>query len=68
VLGVALELAFAFAALYWPPLASALGTGPAPAWLVALAALGAPLLFVADLARKRRAAARALRRPGAARR
>jgi sodium/potassium-transporting ATPase subunit alpha len=68
VLGVALELAFAFAALYWPPLASALGTGPAPAWLVALAALGAPLLFVADLARKRRAAARALRTRGAARR
>ena len=61
VLGVALELGFAFAALYWPPLTNALGTGPAPAWLVALAALGAPLLFVADLARKRRRAARAVR-------
>jgi len=54
VVGVALELAFAFAALYWAPLAHALGTGPAAPWLVALAALGAPLLFAADWARKRR--------------
>ena len=54
VLGVALELGFAFAALYWPPLATALGTGPAAPGLVALAALGAPLLFTADWLRKRR--------------
>ncbi len=54
VAGMALELAFVFAVLYWPPLQRALGTGPVAPWLVALAALGAPLLFVADLARKRR--------------
>ena len=38
VIGIALELAFGCAALYWPPVS---------------AALGVPLLFVADLARKR---------------
>ncbi|MBI4957007.1 MAG: cation-transporting P-type ATPase [Myxococcales bacterium] len=53
VAGVALELAFAFAALYVPPVARALGTGPAAPWLVALAALGAPLVFGADWLRKR---------------
>lgn len=54
LVGVGLELVFAFAALYWPPLSRALGTGPAPAWLVAVAALGAPALFAADWLRKRR--------------
>ena len=54
VLGVAVELAFALAALYVPPVAAALGTGPAAPALVALAALGAPLLFGLDLLRKRR--------------
>ena len=58
LLGVALELAFAFAVLYWPLLAGALGTGPVALWMVALAALGAPVLFGADWARKRRAARR----------
>jgi sodium/potassium-transporting ATPase subunit alpha len=53
VVGVALELAFAFAVLYWPPLGTALGTGPVAPWLVGLAALGAPVLFLADVARKR---------------
>lgn len=52
-LGITLELIFAGAALYWPPLAELLGTGPAAPWLVGLAALGAPLVFGADLARKR---------------
>lgn len=59
VIGIALELAFAFGALYFAPLSRALGTGPAAPWLVALAALGAPLVFLADGARKRLAARRA---------
>ncbi len=54
VVGITLELLFALGALYWPALAAVLGTGPAAPWLVALAALGAPLVFLADLARKRR--------------
>jgi sodium/potassium-transporting ATPase subunit alpha len=57
LVGIALELSFAFAVLYWPPLGSMLATGPVAPRLVALAALGAPILFLADLARKR------LRRP-----
>ena len=52
-LGVALELAFGLAALYWAPLGRVLGTGPVPAGWVAAAALGAPLFFLVDLARKR---------------
>ena len=60
VAGVALELAFAFAALYWPPLARLLGTGPPPLGWVALAALGTPLFFAADLLRKRLPIGRAL--------
>jgi sodium/potassium-transporting ATPase subunit alpha len=53
LIGVALELAFAFAVLYWAPVGAVLATGPVAPWLVALAALGAPILFLADLARKR---------------
>jgi len=65
MLGVALELVFVFAALYWPPLRAALGTGPVEPWIIGLAALGAPVLFLADLMRKRLAMARAS--PGASR-
>lgn len=53
LIGVALELAFAFAVLYWAPVGAVLATGSVAPWLVALAALGAPILFLADLARKR---------------
>ncbi len=53
VIGVGLELAFAWAVLYFPPVSSAIGTGPVPAHFVALAALGCPLLWALDLARKR---------------
>ena len=52
-IGVALELAFAWSALYWRPLSLALGTSLAAPWLISLAALGGPLLFFADYARKR---------------
>jgi hypothetical protein len=45
-----------FAVLYWPPLRAALGTGPIAPWLIGLAALGAPVLFLADLAQKQLAA------------
>ena len=58
VLGIALELVFVFAALYWPPLRVALGMGPIEPWFIGLAALGAPVLFLADLMRKRLVMAR----------
>ena len=51
--GIALELAFALAVVYLPPVGRALGTGPMEPWLVGLAALGAPVLFLADWLRKR---------------
>jgi len=63
VLGIGLELAFAFAVLYWPPLGAVLGTGPVAPWLVGLAALGGPLLFLADWLRKRLARGRGAGRP-----
>jgi sodium/potassium-transporting ATPase subunit alpha len=53
VIGIALELAFALAVVYFPPLGRVLGTGPVPPWLLGLAALGAPVLFLADWLRKR---------------
>jgi sodium/potassium-transporting ATPase subunit alpha len=53
VIGVALEIAFAFAALYWPPLSRVVGTAPVPVGWIALAAVGAPLFFLADLGCKR---------------
>ncbi len=59
--GMALELAFAVAVVHLPPLARALGTGPIPPWLLGLAALGAPVLFLADWLRKRLTAHRAVR-------
>ena len=59
VIGIALELAFAVAVVYLPPLGRALGTGPIPPWLLGLAALGAPVLFLAEWLRKRLAARRA---------
>jgi sodium/potassium-transporting ATPase subunit alpha len=55
VVGIALELAFALAVVYWPALGAVLGTGPVAPWLVGLAALGTPVLFFADMARKRAA-------------
>jgi sodium/potassium-transporting ATPase subunit alpha len=53
IIGVALEIAFAVAVVYLPPLGRVLGTGPISPWLLGLAALGAPALFLADWLRKR---------------
>jgi sodium/potassium-transporting ATPase subunit alpha len=64
VVGIALELAFAVAVVYLPFVGRALGTGPIPPWLLGLAALGAPVLFLADGLRKRGRAAFAGRRAG----
>jgi sodium/potassium-transporting ATPase subunit alpha len=57
VLGIALELVFVFAALTGRP---PRGTrdGQIDPWFIGLAALGAPVLFLADLMRKRLAMAR----------
>jgi sodium/potassium-transporting ATPase subunit alpha len=51
--GIVAEAAFAWALLRWEPWQRFLGTGPVPAPMVAVAALGAPLLFLLDYARKR---------------
>jgi sodium/potassium-transporting ATPase subunit alpha len=53
IAGIALELAFAAAALHWPPLGRLIGTGPLDGSWVLLAALGAPLFFAVDCAAKR---------------
>jgi sodium/potassium-transporting ATPase subunit alpha len=50
---VALEVLFAWAVLYWPPMQRVLATGPVPPAIFALAWLGAPLLFGLDYLRKR---------------
>ena len=53
VVGVGLELAFAWAVLHFAPLSNALGTGPVAPMFVALAALGCPLFWAVDFAAKR---------------
>jgi sodium/potassium-transporting ATPase subunit alpha len=51
--GIAGEIAFTWALLYWPPLQRILGTGPVAPEIFLLAWLGIPLLFGLDLGRKR---------------
>jgi sodium/potassium-transporting ATPase subunit alpha len=53
LIGFALEIAFAWATLYFPPLCRVLGTGPVSVQMYAMAWLGAPLIFVADYLRKK---------------
>jgi len=53
VVGVGLELGFAAAVVYLPSLGRVLGTGWVAPWVFGLAALGAPLLLLADALRKR---------------
>jgi sodium/potassium-transporting ATPase subunit alpha len=65
VVGIGLELVFALAVVYLPSLGRVLGTGPLSPALLALAALGAPVLFLTDFLRKRlsrRARSRAAQR------
>lgn len=51
-LGVAVEVVFSWAVLYWPPMQQLLGTGPVAWQVYAFAWLGIPLLYLLDLARK----------------
>jgi sodium/potassium-transporting ATPase subunit alpha len=53
LLGIAFEVVFSWAILYWQPLARVLGTGPVAGQIYALAWAGVPLLFGVDLLRKR---------------
>ncbi len=57
LLGVAIEIAFSWAILYFPPVQQFLGTGPVAWHVYALSWLGIPLLFLLDLARKKLLAA-----------
>jgi sodium/potassium-transporting ATPase subunit alpha len=52
LLGIAIEMIFAWALLYWPPLWTLLGTGPVAVEIFVLAWLGIPLIFGLDLLRK----------------
>lgn len=53
LLGVAVEIAFSWAILYFPPVQKLLGTGSVSGSVYALAWLGIPLIFGLDLGRKR---------------
>lgn len=53
LVGIAVEVWFSWAVLYWPPLQQLLGTAPVDPQVFAVAWLGIPLLFIADLIRKR---------------
>jgi len=53
IFGIALEVAFSGALLYWPPLQKVLGTGPVSLEIYFLAWLGIPLIFGLDYLRKR---------------
>ena len=52
VIGVAVEVVFSLALLYWPPLQRLLGTAPVPWHVYLLAWLGVPLIFGLDYIRK----------------
>jgi sodium/potassium-transporting ATPase subunit alpha len=56
LLGVATEILFSWAILYFPPVQETLRTAPVDWQIYALAWLGIPLLFGLDLVRKRLAA------------
>jgi sodium/potassium-transporting ATPase subunit alpha len=53
LLGVALEVLFSWAILYFPPVQELLSTGPVSGGVYACAWLGIPLVFGLDLLRKR---------------
>jgi sodium/potassium-transporting ATPase subunit alpha len=52
LIGVAIEIVFSWALLYWPPLYRLLGTGPVDIDIYALAWLGVPMFVVLDNAGK----------------
>jgi sodium/potassium-transporting ATPase subunit alpha len=52
LIGVAIEIVFSWALLYWPPLCRLLGTGPVDIDIYALAWLGVPMFVVLDNAGK----------------
>ncbi|HEX9841630.1 MAG TPA: HAD-IC family P-type ATPase, partial [bacterium] len=52
VAGVVMEVTFACAVLYFPPVQAIIGTGPVNGTIFALAWLGVPLIFGADYLRK----------------
>ena len=58
--GIALEIAFSWGILYWPPIQQILATGPVPGFVYGLAWLCIPLVFGIDFALKRQIA----KRPG----
>ena len=51
--GLAFEIVFSWAILYFPPLSAILGTGPVAPGVYAFAWFGVPLIFGLDYARKR---------------
>ena len=53
VAGIAFEVVFSWAILYFPPVSSVLGTGPVDLSVYAVAWCGPFLIFVLDFARKR---------------
>jgi sodium/potassium-transporting ATPase subunit alpha len=53
LIGFAIEIGFAWATLYFPPLCRVLGTGPVSLQMYGMAWLGAPLIFGGDYLRKR---------------
>ena len=55
LLGIAVEILFSWAILYFPPLRQLLGTGPVGLQVWLLSWLGIPLLFGLDVLRKRAA-------------
>jgi sodium/potassium-transporting ATPase subunit alpha len=52
LLGIAIEITFSWAILYWEPVQSLLHTGPVSSAVYALACCGIPLLLFCDRARK----------------
>ncbi len=52
LLGIALEIVFSWAVLYWAPVQTVLGTGPVSLAMYACAWLGIPLIFVLGWLRK----------------
>ncbi len=51
--GIALEIAFSWAILYWPPIQKVLATGPVPLFVYGLAWLCIPIVFGIDFILKR---------------